>query len=909
MVGPTGCGMFEEFRRCGPPCPPTCDTLKEMICCEVACIAGCFCADGYILEKDPTTGPRKCIPLNQCPSPGVLSFERPTFSVLEGSGKAIITVVRVNGSYSPISCRYRVMDSAGPYFGLVGELEFPDGVVSRTIEIPLQDNAVRDPDLTVRLELFEPSRKTGIVDGTFILTILDDDMTPGYLELEKTQFSVPENVGSVRVQVLRHEGSDGQLRVKYRTVPDSASSNVDFSPTTGELIFEEGETSKTVTVSIVDDEVRETSEKFKIELFDFTHGPGVLNFRRRGSVLTADVTIIDNDMRPGILQLERPSYTVYENAGIVDVSVVRVDGQDGQIKVKFETRPKSAKAGHDFETQMGELVFEEGELRKTIRIKIVDDNVREPEESFEVILFDATPGPGTINFRGLETTRRTTTITITDDDMNPGVLKLDRSTYEVMEDVGSVRVDVVRTGGQDGRITVQYQTKGLTANEKQDFVPTSGSLIFEEGEMRKSIVVQIKDDVEKEPLETLEVQLLNPTPGPGIVHFRGFGQIETTIIKIRDNDMTPGILQFERPSYEVLESVGTLKIGVVRLQGSDGEIRVKYRTVASKAVVNQDFVYIEGELVFNERDTRKDITVQIIDDDVREPIKAFQVQLIDAGHGPEVINFKGLGPITTTVVTITDDDMRPGSFMFERPSYEVPETVGTVKIGVVRVDGSDGQIRVKYRTVPKSARVSQDFLPTEGELVFEEGQTRKDIVIQIVDDDIREPTKGFEVQLLDPTPGLGVINFRRFTSNPTAVVSIIDDDMRPGTFQLEKPSYDIYENVGTITIGVIRLDGTDGEMRVKYKTIPKTAQVHQDFVPVEGELVFGEKETRKDIVIKIVDDDVREATKTFEVQLLDITPGVGVINFRRFTSNPTAIVSIRDDDSKEFSVLSLVSCP
>ncbi|GBM76412.1 hypothetical protein AVEN_244784-1 [Araneus ventricosus] len=117
-------------------------------------------------------------------------------------------------------------------------------------------------------------------------------------------------------------------------------------------------------------------------------------------------------------------------------------------------------------------------------------------------------------------------------------------------------------------------------------------------------------------------------------------------------------MQLERHSYEVLENVGTLKVGVVRLDGRDGEIRVKYRTVGSTAVVNQDFVYVEGELVFAEGESRKDITIQIIDDDVREPTKSFEVQLVDPRAGPGVINFKELGPIRKAVVTIKDNDSK-----------------------------------------------------------------------------------------------------------------------------------------------------------------------------------------------------------------------------------------------------------
>ncbi|GFQ86497.1 g-protein coupled receptor 98 [Trichonephila clavata] len=64
ITGPT-CPPFQEYRRCGPVCEHTCDTLREEVCCEVACMAGCFCADGYIREKKDEE-PKKCVPLHEC---------------------------------------------------------------------------------------------------------------------------------------------------------------------------------------------------------------------------------------------------------------------------------------------------------------------------------------------------------------------------------------------------------------------------------------------------------------------------------------------------------------------------------------------------------------------------------------------------------------------------------------------------------------------------------------------------------------------------------------------------------------------------------------------------------------------------------------------------------------------------
>ncbi|GFT26626.1 g-protein coupled receptor 98 [Trichonephila clavipes] len=113
---------------------------------------------------------------NIATSPGVLTFQHPTVRVLEGSVTARIPVIRVNGSYSPITVNYRVLgDAASPYAKVTGQLAFLDGVLKQEIDIPLIDDDVRGPDLNLKVELYGPSLKTDIVGGLCTLTIVDDD--------------------------------------------------------------------------------------------------------------------------------------------------------------------------------------------------------------------------------------------------------------------------------------------------------------------------------------------------------------------------------------------------------------------------------------------------------------------------------------------------------------------------------------------------------------------------------------------------------------------------------------------------------------------------------------------------------------------------------------------------------------
>lgn len=108
----------------------------------------------------------------------------------------------------------------------------------------------------------------------------------------------------------------------------------------------------------------------------------------------------------------------------------------------------------------------------------------------------------------------------------------------------------------------------------------------------------------------------------------------------------------------------------------------------------------------------------------------------------------------------------------------VKESDGRVLIRVVRRDGSDGSISIKYRLEQGTALPSVDYIPlsTEGLLVFPEGVTEQTIMVQLVDDRIREQEERFRVVLFDAAPGPGVIKFRARGNVLVTEVIVMDDD-------------------------------------------------------------------------------------------------------------------------------------
>jgi hypothetical protein len=123
----------------------------------------------------------------------------------------------------------------------------------------------------------------------------DADPAPGI-------YRVKEGAGSITLKVKRTVSTAGTVTVDYQTVSGSATAGVDFAPVQGTLVFNDGESEKTVTVPILEDSLAEYPEEFSVVLSNPTNGASLGNYVGIGSpVPYAVVGITDNDTPPRIV--------------------------------------------------------------------------------------------------------------------------------------------------------------------------------------------------------------------------------------------------------------------------------------------------------------------------------------------------------------------------------------------------------------------------------------------------------------------------------------------------------------------------------------------------------------------------------------------------------------------------------
>ncbi|CAG5117035.1 unnamed protein product, partial [Candidula unifasciata] len=180
------------------------------------------------------------------------------------------------------------------------------------------------------------------------------------------------------------------LRSRIETIDGTAEAESDYRPIRQLLTFKAGEKTKDIYIEIINDDVWEPDEFFFVKLFHHPAG-STENEVTIGKLSINQVTIV-NDDEPGRLEFSKPSYIVKESSGSAQLTINRVNGADGEVKVSWKTQDLSARSGHDYVGAEGTVLFKHGETSKIISIDILGISERTHEPNFQVELRNATGG-------------------------------------------------------------------------------------------------------------------------------------------------------------------------------------------------------------------------------------------------------------------------------------------------------------------------------------------------------------------------------------------------------------------------------------------------------------------------------------------------------------------------------------
>lgn len=236
------------------------------------------------------------------------------------------------------------------------------------------------------------------------------------------------------------------------------------------------------------------------------------------------------------------------------------------------------------------------------------------------------------------------------------------------------------------------------------------------------------------------------------------------------------------------------------------------------------------------------------------------VQAADAGNYRVIV--RNLKAVTSEVARL--EVLVPPTIQFSASSYSVAENAGTVTLSVRRTGYLESAVTVDYATADATAVNGIKYTAISGQLAFGVGETNKTIQVPILNEAVVEGTKIFRVDLTNP--GAGAV-----LGGLSATLVFITDNDQP--IRLIASTFSVSEEVGAAEIGVLRGDDGTNLVTVDLATANSTALAGVDYEGVTNTLSFAPGEYLKSVPIRILNDGIRESTKSFRVTLSNITGG------------------------------------
>ena len=319
---------------------------------------------------------------------------------------------------------------------------------------------------------------------------------------------------SVDFTVTLDRASPDTVTVDYRTSLGTATEGADYTATSGTVTFAPGDTAKTISVPIVDDDVEDGGETFSVTLSNPTNAT-------LGNH-TATGTIHNNDDNDGS---ETPGDALTASFEGVPEAHGGPGSEAFTFRVQFNLEPRVSYTVLRDES----FAVTGGEVRKARRVDGRNDlrEIHVAPEGWDDVRVTLAGGracgsEGAICTADGKVLANTAVATV------KGPVAVSVADAQAREGPG-VTLDfaVTLNRAASGTVTVDYATADGTATVGADYTATSGMLTFAPGETAKTVSVPVLDDAHDDTGETLSLTLSNAS-GARIRDGEATGTIENS---------------------------------------------------------------------------------------------------------------------------------------------------------------------------------------------------------------------------------------------------------------------------------------------------------------------------------------------------------------------------------------------
>ncbi len=339
--------------------------------------------------------------------------------------------------------------------------------------------------------------------------------------------------------------------------------------------------------------------------------------------------------------------------------------------------------------------------------------------------------------------------------------------------------------------------------------------------------------------------------------------------------ITNSVINFPITACTMTKGSGRMAVPVQRQTNVNSVVSVSLATTAGTAIDGIDYIGTNALLTFQAGETQCVVHIPILNDGTVADKKAFNLLLSNPTEGAV------FGARTNIKVTIANNN---SGLHFYLPAVSINEDDGQVVIKVARGDYGDKRVSVDYATTNGTAKAGQDYTATAGTLSFAPGEVVKSFTVPILNDYLPEPGKTFKVVLSNPTGGAVLAPPNTM---PTVMTVTINDTDQIVWFEF--PQYSVREESPFVEVGILRGEN-NSDATVDLATNDSTAKAGRDYTGVTNTVRFGAGERRKIIRVPILDNNIKNSTKSFAIRLINPTGGAILPSVK------SVIVNIIDND-------------